>query len=484
MKPEKVIPKNLTDKAALILSVAFLLLYLSTLSMTLEEEDSAHFALALTDFNVTKYQPHPPGFPVYIALGKVFYSFTGNEVTALTSMSAFFGALSFLVTYLLFREMAGREKAIAASVLTAVTPLFWLNSLKALSDMTGLFFTLLTLLMLYTYMRNGCRYLFFTSAFLTGLSMGVRIHSAFVLIPAMLYVTFTRKSDSRTNLNAGIMFVIGALAWFLPLLAITGPADYLSVAFDQLGERVGRPEMSLIGTGSLPSDSLAKAGATIYYFLFGGYGVNLGGMGILSIALLSVMVLLSFLSMKRFGMDNPNLRFIISALVLYVPVVFIMLTASNPRYFLVLVPFVSLLFVEGSWKFRKTLQRYLLLIFLASLLLAHSSVLAVKIHTVESPMFQMTGYINENYDESAVVIVSGFSDMYFRYYGIRPVRIPAAVMTCEGVESLLQSGRNVLSTAEQENCDGLVLKTLVSFSRDARVHVKRSRIDLFSVEYV
>ncbi len=483
MKPERLVPKSREDKIALALSVVFLVLYLSTLSMTLEEEDSAHFALALTDFNVTKYQPHPPGFPVYVALGKAFFSLTGNGVTALTSMSAVFGALSFLVTYLLFREMAGREKAIAASLLTAVTPLFWLNSLKALSDMAGLFFVLLALLMMYKYMRNGSSMLFLTSAFLSGISLGVRIHSAFILIPVMLCVTFTRKSDFRTNLNASMLFAMGALAWFIPILIMTGPGNYLSVAFSQLGERVGRPEMSLIGTGSLPSDSLAKAGETIYYFLFGGYGINLGGMGILSIVLLSVMVLLMILSVKLFDWKNPNLRFVFSALVLYIPVVFIMLPASNPRYFLALVPFLSLLFVGGSWRFSNHMQRYLSLIVLASLLLAHSSVLAMKMHTIESPMFQMTSYINDNYDESAVVIVTGFSDKYFEYYGLRPFRVPATAMTCEGVESLLESGVEVLSTAEQENCDGVVLKTLMTFSRDARIHVKRSYVSLFSVEY-
>jgi len=332
-------------------------------------------------------------------------------------------------------------------------------------------------------MGNGGRKLFLASAFLSGISMGVRIHSAFILIPVMVCVTLARKSDFRTNLNAAAMFAVGALVWLLPIMIITGPGDYMSVAFSQLGERVGRPEMSLIGTGSLPSDSLAKAGETIYYFLFGGYGINLGGMGILSMALLSVMVVLTILSVKFFDWKNPNMRFVFSALVLYIPVVFIMLPASNPRYFLALVPFLSLLSVQGLWMFRKPKQRHLLFVILLSLLLAHSSVLAVKMHTVESPMFRMTGYINDNYDESAVVIVTGFSDKYFEYYGIRPFRVPAAAMTCEGVGSLLESGVEVLSTAEQENCDGIALKTLMTFSRDARVHVKRSHASLFSVEY-
>jgi len=55
----------------LILSVLVLLVlagHLPGLASTLEDLDSFNFALGLRDFDPRKHQPHPPGYPVIIAL--------------------------------------------------------------------------------------------------------------------------------------------------------------------------------------------------------------------------------------------------------------------------------------------------------------------------------------------------------------------------------------------------------------------------------
>ena len=43
--------------------------HLPFLAPSLEDIDSINFALGLRDFDVAQHQPHPPGYPVYIALG-------------------------------------------------------------------------------------------------------------------------------------------------------------------------------------------------------------------------------------------------------------------------------------------------------------------------------------------------------------------------------------------------------------------------------
>ena len=52
------------------LSLVFLAAHLPFLPPTLEDIDSINFALGVADFDVAKHQPHPPGYPVFIALGK------------------------------------------------------------------------------------------------------------------------------------------------------------------------------------------------------------------------------------------------------------------------------------------------------------------------------------------------------------------------------------------------------------------------------
>ena len=44
--------------------------HLTSLPTTLEDIDSVNFALGVRDFDPGQHRPHPPGYPVYIALGK------------------------------------------------------------------------------------------------------------------------------------------------------------------------------------------------------------------------------------------------------------------------------------------------------------------------------------------------------------------------------------------------------------------------------
>jgi len=52
-------------------AVVLAALHLPLLPSTLEDIDSVNFALGVRAFDVANHQPHPPGYPVYIALGKV-----------------------------------------------------------------------------------------------------------------------------------------------------------------------------------------------------------------------------------------------------------------------------------------------------------------------------------------------------------------------------------------------------------------------------
>src|SRR4029078_4194286 len=61
-------PRLRTSSIAFLL--LFLALHLALLPRTLEDLDSINFALGVRHFDVAHHQPHPPGYPVYIALSK------------------------------------------------------------------------------------------------------------------------------------------------------------------------------------------------------------------------------------------------------------------------------------------------------------------------------------------------------------------------------------------------------------------------------
>ena len=62
--------------AALALVVG--LAHVPFVATSLEDIDSVNFALGVRDFYVADHRPHPPGYPVYIGLGKVMAGVVGG----------------------------------------------------------------------------------------------------------------------------------------------------------------------------------------------------------------------------------------------------------------------------------------------------------------------------------------------------------------------------------------------------------------------
>src|SRR6266545_4917354 len=133
---------SLAPRAWVLLAVATAVVLSSRvlfLPPTLEDIDSVNFALALRDYNPALHQPHPPGFPVYVAVARVVNTVVPDPLRALCLLSAVAQAALVLPLFLLFRrlgESAGR--AAAATVLVLANPILWFNGARPMSDSLGL----------------------------------------------------------------------------------------------------------------------------------------------------------------------------------------------------------------------------------------------------------------------------------------------------------------------------------------------------------
>ena len=139
------IPSPSVRTALAALALLFLAAHLWFLPPTLEDIDSINFALGVADFDVARHQPHPPGYPIFIALGKAstgLFRAVGvhfPEPRGLAIWSALSGAALVVFLFGLFRALGGDDRrALWATVVTACAPLFWFTALRPLSDMTGL----------------------------------------------------------------------------------------------------------------------------------------------------------------------------------------------------------------------------------------------------------------------------------------------------------------------------------------------------------
>jgi hypothetical protein len=87
--------------------------------------DAVQFALALREFDIAKHQPHPPGYLLYVGLGRLVNATVGDPTLAYVTLAMVFSAATTVTVYWLARALYDRTTAGAAAALLAVSPLFW-----------------------------------------------------------------------------------------------------------------------------------------------------------------------------------------------------------------------------------------------------------------------------------------------------------------------------------------------------------------------
>ncbi len=241
----------------------FLVAHLAFLPPSLEDLDSMNFALGVRDFDPSKHQPHPPGYPVFIALGKLSHAVWPSEAGALAWWSALSGALAVFPLLALYRSFealdrsaddAARDRRAALAVLVAVaSPLFWFTSLRPLSDVTGLTFALVAQACLAAaFVRRRLQpgadpaaiaasgRLIVTGAFIAGLAVGVRTQTVWLTLPlvALVLLDRTGRGAAGAILGSAMTFSLGVLAWAVPMLVASGGfARYRTALAGQTAEQ-------------------------------------------------------------------------------------------------------------------------------------------------------------------------------------------------------------------------------------------------------
>jgi hypothetical protein len=220
--------------AAVIFLIALLYLaaHLPFLAPSLEDIDSINFALGLRHFDPALHQPHPPGYPVYMLLGHISLPIVerltaggaATEARALAIWSAIGGAGCIIAAWFLFSSLANRQAALWATLLLAAAPDFWMTGLRPMSDMPGLALTVAAQALL---LRRGPSGSAITGgALLAGIATGIRVQSAVLTLPLLAFAMVDPPSRAasarRWRVKALAAFVIGCLAWGIPLLIASG----------------------------------------------------------------------------------------------------------------------------------------------------------------------------------------------------------------------------------------------------------------------
>jgi MFS family permease len=207
--------------------------------------DAVQFALALNEYDVVKHQPHPPGYILYVALGRLVNHWLRDPAAAYVVLAVVFSGLTTFVVYYLARAVYDRPTALASGTLLAVSPLFWFYGSVGLTYAGEALVASVVAYFSFRAMRGSATDAWLAAGYL-GLAGGLRQSALVLLFPLWLGSTAYGGRRIRTILIGLVVTAAAALAWFLPMIWITGGlARYVEASLD-LAETVVKPT-SIIG---------------------------------------------------------------------------------------------------------------------------------------------------------------------------------------------------------------------------------------------
>ncbi|MGM0628175.1 MAG: ArnT family glycosyltransferase [Candidatus Fermentibacterota bacterium] len=243
------------------LFLLFLLLRLPFASSYLVNWDAVNFAMGVEEFSLRNHQPHPPGYPGFILLGRALAWLTGDGASALTLLSMVGGALAPAGLYLFGRRVVGRRGALAAAVLMGSSPLLWYYSEVALTYTLEAALTIPVVLLSFTGRKLRSPRRLMAAGLLLACLGAVRQTGAVLLLPALAYGAW--GLPWRERLRVAAVTACGILAWLVPLLVTAGgPQSYMRLS-RELAELTGGRTWALSGNlgGFLQNLGLVTLGA-------------------------------------------------------------------------------------------------------------------------------------------------------------------------------------------------------------------------------
>lgn len=171
--------------------------------------DEFLFQLGVREYDVAHHQPHPPGYPIFMALAKfvrlfVQTDFHALQIVVVASALLFFPAVFFFARELRFDFRTSLLGALIASFL----PNVWYYGGTAFSDIPGIVSGLFASVLILRGCRDSRAYV--AGALLLGLSAGIRPQNLMTAAVPALIATIIRIRVSWKSVVAGAL--AGAIA--------------------------------------------------------------------------------------------------------------------------------------------------------------------------------------------------------------------------------------------------------------------------------
>jgi hypothetical protein len=304
--------------------------------------DSGHFALALEKYDITVHQPHPPGYFLYVMLGRLFHIFIDDTNTVFVSISIIFSGLTVMVIYYLGKEIYDRKIGLTAAAFALTSTNLWLHGEVALTYIAEAFFSAAMALICWKIYKGEHKYIWL-SVIILGIAGGIRQNTTVFLFPLWLF-SVKGIQVKKILLSIGLLGLV-CLLWFVPMVYMTGGWNAYRDAFKELW---------LFNTGQVSVFENGWASFKIFssaLFKFTFYGIGSGSF------VISLSVYSLFMEKRVKSIDKNKVCFftlwLLPSVMFYL---LIFIHPSNPGYGLIFMPAlyvftaVSIQYINGELK--------------------------------------------------------------------------------------------------------------------------------------
>ncbi len=377
----------------------------------IEDIDSLRFAYSIAlEYDISKLQPHFPGYAVFCFLGNILYFFIGN----LGLVFSVIGAIStFYIIYFSNKFLEYEINSLESYFLISLiifNPLIWIMSNRYMPDLMGL----ALFCALFYHLSQNNKSSIIIGGFLIGLLLGVRL-SYFPLV-LLLGIKIIYNNKNRVNFIYSIIF--GIMLWLIPMIWVTGLEKLFNVGWKHtLGHFTDYG--GTIMTESSLAQRLSYLFQTIWSDGLGGFWLGRSYFTLLLSILFVPLVYNLILYIKELLINNEKIRSLLICGFIYL--VWILLFQNiiyKSRHVLPIVLIMLIIFSITQKNFiNKKNSHYIYLFSLIIVLGFISTNLNIQ-HKSKTAIAQLGAYLNNKNKESISIVSIPLINYYLKSQGL------------------------------------------------------------------
>ncbi len=441
----------------------------------IEDIDSLRFALSLIDYDISKLQPHFPGYFVHHIIIKPIYLLISNTGLSFSILGGLSVYVCILFSLKIFSVSLNSQKGFFITLFIFFNPLIWLMSNRYMPDILGLAFLLSSFYYLINFHKN-----LYLGPLLFGLLSGLRLsYIPFLFFPLL-------KGFIKTHLKKKYILAIifGISIWLLPLVFITGPKNFFIIAMNQSQGHFYDFGGTIISNNNF-IQRILNFFMSIWADGMGGYANDRSALSLFISIFLSFFLLIIINVWSKIYQQNLFKLLFASIIIYSTWIFFFQNIIYKSRHVLPLVLFlipVMILSVFQFKQFNKSLRTILLSLFLIiqSIL---TIILTIQHKEEPSAIFQVKEFVAENSNNKTIVSIP-LINFYLKSHGINSTFIDIDDKNFQNKIELNNNHQNIILIGEFLNIienKNQYLKSDTSFYHNPFVNKMWSEITVYSL---